>query len=235
MPRLRLRRGELLLRQGDWWRGLADYEARLEIPGERYTPALPRWQGEPLDGRLLLYPEQADIESDAALRDTLMLARGVDAVVQCARARSPIGCDGPDRAPRANRSTTSWPPRRCAACRIFSLNWTRDSLPPPRRSCDAEAERSARSRLVQRRRAACAGLDVDARPRRQVAACRLVVGDDTLARPYAAAALGHSARLILLPHTADWLWGPSLGLSPWYATVELLRDDDREGLAARLS
>jgi Flp pilus assembly protein TadD len=82
-PRLRLRRGELMLRQGDWWRGLGDYEARLEIPGERYAPDLPRWQGEPLDGRLLLYPEQADIESDAALRDTLMLARGIEAVVQC--------------------------------------------------------------------------------------------------------------------------------------------------------
>ena len=79
-----MRRGELLLRQGDWLRGLGDYEARLEIPGERYVPALPRWQGEPLTGRLLIYPEQPDIESDAAIRDTLMLARGIDAVVQCA-------------------------------------------------------------------------------------------------------------------------------------------------------
>ena len=83
-PHLRLRRGELLLRQGDWLRGLADHEARLEIAGERYAPDLPRWQGEPLAGRLLIYPEQADIESDTAMRDTLMLARGVDAVVQCA-------------------------------------------------------------------------------------------------------------------------------------------------------
>ena len=83
-PHLRLRRGELLLRQGDWLRGLGDYEARLEIAADRYTPDLPRWQGEPLTGRLLVYPEQADIESDAALRDTLMLARGVEAMVQCA-------------------------------------------------------------------------------------------------------------------------------------------------------
>ena len=83
-PHLRLRRGELLLRQGDWLRGLADYEARLDIAGERYAPDLPRWQGEKLTGRLLIYPEQADIESDSAMRDTLMLARGVDAVVQCA-------------------------------------------------------------------------------------------------------------------------------------------------------
>ena len=47
--RLRLRRGELLLRQGDWMRGLPDYEARLEISGACYTPELPRWQGEPVD------------------------------------------------------------------------------------------------------------------------------------------------------------------------------------------
>lgn len=80
---LRLRRGELLLKQGDWLRGLGDHEARLELPG-LYAPALPRWQGEPLQGRLLVYPEQADIESDPALRDVLMLARGVDATVQCA-------------------------------------------------------------------------------------------------------------------------------------------------------
>lgn len=80
---LRLRRAELLLRQGDWIRGLADYEARLELPS-LYTPGLPRWQGEPLTGKLLLYPEQADIESEAALRDVLMLARGVEATVQCA-------------------------------------------------------------------------------------------------------------------------------------------------------
>jgi hypothetical protein len=31
------------------------------------------------------------------------------------------------------------------------------------------------------------------------------------------------------------LWGPNLGVSPWYASAELLRDDDREGLAARLA
>ncbi len=80
---LRLRRGELLLSHGDWLRGLADYEARLELPG-LYAPPLPRWQGEPLQGRLLLYPEQADIESDGAMRDVLMLARGVEATVQCA-------------------------------------------------------------------------------------------------------------------------------------------------------
>ena len=59
-------------------RGLPDHEARLEIAGQSYGPGLPRWQGEPLAGPLLIYPEQIDIESDAALRDTLLLARGVE-------------------------------------------------------------------------------------------------------------------------------------------------------------
>ena len=126
-PHLRLRRGELLLRQGDWLRGLADYEARLEIAGERYAPDLPRWQGEPLTGRLLIYPEQADIESDAAMRDTLMLARGVD---------------GSSSARPGSRN--GWTCRRSSAARLLDgfaaaaplrslphlLGWTLDSLPP---------------------------------------------------------------------------------------------------------
>ena len=117
--RLRLRRGELLLRQGDWMRGLPDYEARLEIAGECYAPDLPRWQGEPVDGRLLIYPEQLDIESDAAMRDTLMLARGVDAVVQCGDDARGAGSTG-RRSGAATRSKASPPPRRCAACLICS-------------------------------------------------------------------------------------------------------------------
>jgi hypothetical protein len=68
---------------------------------------------------------------------------------------------------------------------------------------------------------------------KDVPACRLVVGDDTWPA-HLAAALG-IATVILLPRAADWLWGPTLGTSPWYASVELLRDDDREGLAARLA
>src|SRR6185295_11244614 len=46
---LLLRRGTLLLQQGDWMRGLPDHEARLDIPGAVYAPALPRWQGDPME------------------------------------------------------------------------------------------------------------------------------------------------------------------------------------------
>ena len=115
MRALLVRRGELLLQQGDWMRGLADYEARLQIPG-LYAPDLPRWQGEPVE-RLLIYPEQADIESDAAMRDTLMLARGVEAVVQCGATLADVARRA-DHPPRRVARRLHAPPRRCAACPI---------------------------------------------------------------------------------------------------------------------
>lgn len=134
--RLRLRRGELLLAQGDWMRGLADYEARLDIPGERYAPDLPRWQGEPLDGRLLIYPEQLDIEGDAAKRDTLLLARGVDAVVQCGPTLAAL-LD----APVARRGDPLDGFVAAAALRSlpYLLGWNADALPPPVALRDADA------------------------------------------------------------------------------------------------
>ncbi len=229
-PRLRLRRGELMLRQGDWWRGLGDYEARLEIPGERYAPDLPRWQGEELDGRLLLYPEQADIESDAALRDTLMLARGVDAVVQCG-ATVAGWLDGPTirRGEPLDGFVAAAPLRSLP----LLLNWTREALPPPAR-LSRKPEPSSRIGWFTAAEppTGLAGLDL-ARTPEEIPTCRLVVGDDTWPA-HAAAALGIPT-VVLVPSTADWLWGPNLGTSPWYASAELLRDDDREGLAARLS
>ena len=226
-PRLRLRRSELMLRQGDWWRGLGDYEARLEIPGERYAPDLPRWQGEPLDGRLLLYPEQADIESDAALRDTLMLARGIEAVVQCS-ATLAGWFDGPTvrRGEPLDGFAAAAPLRSLP----LLLNWTRDALPPPAK-LSRTPEPSSRIGWFTTAEPP-AGLDLVRTPG-EIPTCRLVVGDDTWPA-HAAASVGIRT-LILVPHTADWLWGPNLGISPWYPSAELLRDDDREGLAARLA
>lgn len=229
-PRLRLRRGELMLRQGDWWRGLGDYEARLEIPGERYAPDLPRWQGEELDGRLLLYPEQADIESDAALRDTLMLARGVDAVVQCG-ATLAGWLDGPTirRGEPLDGFVAAAPLRSLP----LLLNWTREALPPPAR-LSRKPEPSSRIGWFTAAEppTGLAGLDLVRTPE-EIPTCRLVVGDDTWPA-HAAAAVGIPT-IFLVPNTADWLWGPNLGISPWYSSAELLRDDDREGLAARLA
>jgi tetratricopeptide (TPR) repeat protein len=225
-PQFRQRRGELLLRQGDWWRGLADHEARLEMPGERYAPALPRWQGEPLDGRLLIYPEQADIESDEALRDVLMLAR-IEGIVECASVLA-----GHLAAPTISRGEPLEGFAAAAPLRSLPhlLGWSVDALPPPV-ALKTQAEPSSRIGWFSHREPP-AGLDVE-RDATRVASCRFVVGDDTWPT-HLAASLGIKT-LILLPRIADWLWGPRLGTTPWYASAELLHDEDSEGLAARLA
>ena len=222
---LRLRRGELLLRQGDWLRGLADHEARLEIAGERYTPDLPRWQGEPLSGRLLIYPEQIDIESDAAMRDTLMLARGVEATVQCS-ARLAGWLDVPTIGSR--RAVARLRRRRAAAQPALLAQ-----LDPSGLAAAGGAAGQSRSPAPPigwfSHREPPPGLTIERDPDR-VANCKFVVGDDVWPT-HLAAALGIPT-VMLLPAGADWLWGPRTGLSPWYANLEVLRDADQ--LAARL-
>ena len=230
-PQLRLRRGELLLRQGDWWRGLADHEARLEIAGERYTPDLPRWQGEPLAGPLLVYPEQADIESDEARRDTIMLARGLDPAItfalQCAADLAPHLAVPTVRRGEPVLGFVAAAPLRSLP---HLLGLTLETLPAPS-AVAATAETSLRIGWFSRRQPP-ANIEIERDPAR-AGTCRLVVGDDVWPS-HLAAALGIRT-VILLPRTADWLWGPKLGTSPWYASVELLPEDDSEGLAARLA
>jgi tetratricopeptide (TPR) repeat protein len=225
-PLLRLRRGELLLRQGDWLRGLADHEARLEIARERYAPDLPRWQGEPLAGRLLVYPEQADIESDAAMRDTLMLARGVDAVVQAAL---PVA-DWLD-APTIRRGESLDGFVAAAPLRSLPhlLGWTLDSLPPPG-ALRTKAEPSARIGWFARSEPPV-GVAVE-RDQDRIASYGLVVGNDDV--PTHLAALLGIPTILLSDPSADWLWGPQTGMSPWYPTLEVMREEESEKLAARL-
>lgn len=228
-PHLRLRRGELLLRQGDWLRGLSDYEARLELPGERYVPALPRWQGEPLTGRLLIYPEQADIESDAALRDTLMLARGVDvdAVVQCApRLAQWLDMPTAERGATLDGFVAAAPLRSLP----YLLGWTLDALPPPG-LLRAKTQASTRVGWFTDR-SPPAGVEIERRPE-HLAACGRVVGDDVWP-VHLAARLGLPT-ILLLPDKADWLWGPQQGASSWYRCVEILAGGDVPSLAARLA
>ena len=227
--RLRLRRGEVLLRRGDWLRGLADHEARLEISGDRYVPQLPRWQGEPLTGRLLVYPEQIDIESDAALRDTLMLARGlgaVDAVLQ-GSARIDDWLDMPTI--RRGASLDGFAAAAPLRSLPHLLGWTLEALPPPAaaRGKARPADRIGWFAPVE----PPAGLSVERNPA-EVAACRLVVGDDS-ALAHLAALMGIPT-VVLLGPSADWLWGPQSGPSPWYPTLYVLRGDETEELAERL-
>jgi tetratricopeptide (TPR) repeat protein len=228
---LRLRRGELLLAQGDWMRGLDDYEARLVLPEHghpRWSPDLPRWAGEPLQGRLLVYPEQDNIESDAAMRDTLMLARlpGMDAAVQCSarvagwldlptvRRGDPLDGFAAAIPLRSLPHTLGWtlqtlpspPPVYLKPEPDGRIGWFSTGDPPP----DVAVERNVE----------------------HVALCRLVVGDDHA--PTHLAALMGIPTLMRLPHSADWLWGPQRGPSPWYRTLETLTGDAAEALVARL-
>jgi tetratricopeptide (TPR) repeat protein len=225
-PRLRLRRGELLLRQGDWWRGLADHEARLEIPGERYLPDLPHWQGDALSGRLLIYPEQSDIESDAAMRDTLMLARGADATVQCSD-KLAQWLDGPTI--RRGASLDGFAAAAPLRSLPHLLGWTLEALPPPG-ALRPKAQSSTRLGWFART-APPEGKDVVTDPA-DVATCGYVVGDDTAATQIAAS-LG-IATLLLLPPSADWLWGPRRGPSPWYPNLDVVGEDESEKLAVWL-
>lgn len=226
---LLLRRGELLLGQGDWLRGLPDHEERLRLPGDRYEPPLPRWRGEPLDGRLLVYPEQADIESDAALRDTLMLARGVDAVVQC-----PGALAGRLAEPTIARGApldgfAAAVPLRSLP---YLLGWTLETVPP--RAALQPSTAPATTGPV----GWFVGLDpppglaIERDPER-VAGCRLVVGEDVGAT-HLAAASGIPTLLVLAPD-ADWLWGPRSGPSPWYPALEVLPAGERDRLPDRLT
>ena len=223
---LRLRRGELLLRQGDWLRGLGDYEARLELPGERYSPPLPRWQGEPLSGgKLLIYPEQADIESDAAMRDTLMLARGVEAVVQTPdRLAGKLDLPTVRRGDPLNEFAAAAPLHSLP----FLLGWTLDSLPRAG-PLPLQAEPSDRIGWFSSQEPP-PGIAVE-RDADRVATCRLVVGDDRPAT-HMAARLG--IRTILVQgSTPDWLWGAQPGPSPWYAVLDVVRENDLPELIQR--
>ena len=226
-PHLRLRRGDLLLRQGDWLRGLLDHEARQELPGERYAPALPRWQGEPLTGRLLIYPEQADIDSDAALRDTLMLARGVDATVQCsARLVDWLGGPTIQRGAALDEFAAAAPLRSLP----HLLGWTLDALPSPG-ALKPTPQNPARVGWFTDR-SPPAGVEIERRPE-HVASCRMVVGDDVWP-VHLGARLGLPT-IILLPSEADWLWGPRPGSSPWYQSAEVLPAGDVGMLESRLA
>jgi hypothetical protein len=109
------------------------------------------------------------------------------------------------------------------------LGWTLESLPPPG-AVRTKAETSARIGWFARTEPP-AGVAVE-RNARQIASYALVVGNDTT--PTHIAALLGIPTLMLLGPSADWLWGPQTGTSPWYPTLEVLHEDESEKLAARL-
>ena len=234
-PQLRLRRGELLLAQGDWLRGLDDYEARLEVPDPhhvRWTPDLPRWQGEPMHGRLLVYPEQENIESDAAMRDSLMLARlpAIDATLQCS-AKVAGWLDMPSI--RRGDPLTGFEAAIPLRSLPRALGWTLHTLPGhPPTHLKAQPDDGPEGRIGWFSTADPPPDVAVERNAEHVALCTLVLGDDH-APTHLAALLGIPT-LMRLPHSADWLWGPQRGPSPWYRTLETFDGDAAVALAARL-
>ena len=228
---LRLRRAALLLAQDDWLRGLPDYEARLDTAAARHAPALPRWQGEPLAiGRLLVYPEQADIDGESAVRDTLMLARGldgVDAAVQAgSQAAAWLAAPTIARGAALDDFVAAVPLRSLP----FLLGWSPMAPPPPPALNPAASagDRIGWFTTVP----APDGLAVERDPV-QVETCRAVVGDD-VAATHRAAALGRPT-LLLRSDPDNLLLGLRNGSSPWYAAFEVQDRGDATALASWLS
>ena len=62
----------------------------------------------------------------------------------------------------------------------------------------------------------------------------LLPGDRLQQQPHLAARRGVPT-VMLLPPVADWLLGDQPGKSPWYPSLELMREDDQAALAARLA
>jgi hypothetical protein len=228
---LKLKRGELLLQQGDWLRGLPDHEARLALPAERYAPELPRWQGEPLPGRLLVYPEQADIESDAVRRDTLMLARGLDAVDHAVQCDEPLAAWLDATTVRRGDSLEGFAAAAPLRSLPFLLGLEPTALPPPIRVRPKPEPGAAIGWFTHCTRPSNVVTEQDPA---EIPICRLVVGDDCWPT-HLAAALGVPT-VMIVPRARDWLWGPSDRPAPqWYPRLELLQEGDDAGLAARLA
>ena len=182
----------------------------------------------------MLYPEQADVESDAARRDTLMLlrgaeglrARGIEAVLQCAADVADL-IDMPTlRRDAPLHGFVAAAPLRSLP---HLLGWTLQSLPPPGAPRQTPQPSSRLGWFA--RTAPPAGKDVVIDPS-DVTKCGFVVGDDTAAT-HIAALLGIPT-LLLLPPAADWLWGPARGPSPWYPSLEVIGEEESEKLAAWL-
>ena len=154
------------------------------------------------------------------MRDTLMLARGVDAVVQCAP-RLAEWLDMPTI--RRGDSLDGFAAAAPLRSLPHLLGWTLESLPPPGKA-RLKAEPSPRIGWFARSEPP-AGLAVE-RDHGRIAQCSLVVGNDT--PPTHLAALLGIPTILLVGPSADWLWGPRTGTSPWYPTLDVLGEDESE-------
>jgi hypothetical protein len=155
-----------------------------------------------------------------------MLARGVDAVIQCApRLATWLGMPTIERGAALDDFAAAAPLRSLP----HLLGWTLAFLPPvvpARRAVEPSAPVGWFTQGDPP-----PGVEIERSPD-EVTRCRLVVGDDAWPT-HLAARLGIPS-IILLPPCADWLWGPQPGPSPWYPSLELLPTGEERNLAARL-
>ena len=109
------------------------------------------------------------------------------------------------------------------------LGWTLESLPPPG-ALRPKVQPSSRIGWFART-APPQDIVVETNSS-EVANCGFVVGND-IAATHIAALLGIPT-LLLLPSSADWLWGPRRGPSPWYPNIEIIGEDEIDKLAVWL-
>ncbi|RKP52067.1 tetratricopeptide repeat protein [Trinickia fusca] len=147
----RLNRAMTLLTLGDFTRGLPAYESRLEMATVATTApaasseALPRWHGEPIDGRTLL------VAAEQGFGDTLQFIRFVPLVRE--RAAGVVVAVQPELLPLLAPLADTWRvtivardsarPRADLYCPLLSLplmlGMTPDTLPAPKRYVDVPA------------------------------------------------------------------------------------------------
>jgi hypothetical protein len=147
------------------------------------------------------------------MRDTLMLARGVDAVVQCPSLLADW-LDGPTvrRGDPLDGFVAAAPLRSLP----HLLGWTLQSLPaapPLRRAADPDERVGWFSDMPPPD-----NVPIERDPA-EIVRCRHVLGND-IWPTHLAARLGIPTTLTAGPHP-DWLWGPDAGPSPWYDSLKV--------------
>jgi len=237
----------LLLSRGAWEEGWACYEARTRLPElniRKPAPSYPEWRGEPV-GSLMVWAEQG-------LGDQIMFARwipelvrrGVKVTFVCSPVLARLFSDlGAAISPAEGQISV---PRHDAWALVGSLPHLAGEWPPPvplasepggsglgvmskgRPAHPNDAERSMPEPFASE----LLGLGRDLRPevtgardmedtRRIVAGLAAVATVDTSVA-HLAASMGKPV-FLLTAHRPEWRWGRGEARTPWYPSVEIIR------------
>lgn len=232
----------LLLGRGELTEGWKFYESRRRLPSWREGPGLPfpEWDGAPVESLLVLPEQGLGDQIQFARYVPILVRRGVSvtlvAPVALARLFADLGAeiiaiDG-----------TAQVPRRAAWCFIGSLPGLVGGLPAepylPSRSgghgvgvmlsgsgrngfklpADLAAQLSTLGESLHPAESGARDFEETARIIRDL---ELVVSVDTSVA-HLAAAMGKPT-YVIVPADADWRWGRSGVLTPWYPSARLFR------------